>query len=77
MLGSELKALVEAAGTEFVGVYIDSGNPLWVAESPFVTLDYVAPYVLMSHIRDTALWLHPRGAAAQWVAMDDGTYLDC
>ncbi len=72
MLGRELKALVEEAGTDYVGVCIDSGNPLWVAESPFVTLAHVAPYVLMSHIRDTAVWPHPRGAVAQWVAMGDG-----
>lgn len=72
MLGYELKALVEATGTDFVGVCIDAGNPLWVGESPFVTLDHVAPYVLTSHIRDTAVWSHPRGAVAQWVAMGDG-----
>lgn len=72
LLGRELKALVEEAGPEYVGVCIDSGNPLWVGESPFVTLEHVAPYVLMSHIRDTAVWPHPRGAVAQWVAMGDG-----
>ncbi|MEM7127637.1 MAG: sugar phosphate isomerase/epimerase family protein [Chloroflexota bacterium] len=72
MLGYELKALVEAAGTDFVGVCIDSGNPLWVGESPHVTLDHVAPYVVTSHIRDTAVWSHPQGAVAQWVAMGDG-----
>jgi len=72
MLGYELKALVEAAGTDFVSVCIDAGNPLWVGESPFVTLDHVAPYVATSHIRDTAVWAHPKGAVAQWVAMGDG-----
>lgn len=72
MLGFELKALVEEAGTDFVGVCIDAGNPLWVGESPFVTLDHVAPYVVTSHIRDTAVWSHSKGAAAQWVAMGDG-----
>lgn len=69
----ELKALVEAAGPDYVGVCIDSGNPLWVAESPFVTLEHLAPYVVMSHIRDTAVWRHPDGAMAQWVAMGDGS----
>lgn len=72
MLGYELKALVEEAGTDFVGVCIDAGNPLWVGESPFVTLDHVAPYTIASHIRDTAVWPHPKGAVAQWVAMGDG-----
>lgn len=72
MLGFELKALVEEAGTDFVGVCIDTGNPLWVGESPFVTLDYVAPYTVASHIRDTVVAPHPKGAVAQWVAMGDG-----
>lgn len=49
----ELKALIEEAGRDFVGACLDSGNPLWVAESPYVTLEQLAPYVLMSHIRDS------------------------
>ncbi|MEZ4680404.1 MAG: sugar phosphate isomerase/epimerase family protein [Caldilineaceae bacterium] len=72
LLGRELKALVEEAGPEFVGVCIDSGNPLWMGESPYVTLAHLAPYVVMSHIRDTAIWPHPQGAVVQWVAMGDG-----
>jgi sugar phosphate isomerase/epimerase len=68
----ELRDLVEEAGPDFVGACIDTGNPLWVAESPFVTLDYLAPYVLMSHIRDSVVCPHPRGATHQWVAMGDG-----
>lgn len=68
----ELKALIEEAGPEYVGACIDTGNPLWVAESPFVTLEHLAPYVLMSHIRDSLLWPHPKGAVTQWVAMGDG-----
>ena len=71
--GRELKELIERAGPDTVGACIDSGNPLWVAESPFTTLEHLAPYVVMSHLRDTAVWPHPAGAAAQWVAMGDGT----
>ena len=73
MQAYELKLLIEESGPDFVGACIDSGNPLWVAESPFTTLEHLAPYVLMSHIRDTALWPHPKGAVAQWVAMGEGT----
>jgi len=46
---------------------------LWVAESPFVTLRHLAPYVVTSHVRDTAVWPHPSGAAVQWMALGDGT----
>jgi sugar phosphate isomerase/epimerase len=73
MQGRELKELIERAGPEYVGACIDAGNPLWVGESPFTTLDHLAPYVVMSHIRDTAVWAHPKGAAAQWVPMGEGT----
>lgn len=71
--GSELKGLIERAGPDYVGACIDAGNPLWVGESPFTTLEHLAPYVVMSHIRDTCVWSHPTGAAAQWVPMGDGT----
>lgn len=73
MLGRELRGLIEGAGPEYVGACIDTGNPLWVGESPFVTLQHLAPYVLTSHVRDTAVWPHPSGAAVQWMAMGDGT----
>ena len=68
----EVKALVERAGPEYVGVCIDTGNPLWVAEDPAVTLNHLAPYVVTSHIRDGIVFAHPKGAAFQWVAMGDG-----
>jgi sugar phosphate isomerase/epimerase len=73
MQGRELRALIEGAGPEYVGACIDTGNPLWTVESPFVTLKHLAPYIVTSHVRDSAVWEHPRGAAVQWVAMGEGT----
>ncbi len=70
--GRELRELIERAGPEHVGACIDSGNPLWIVEDPMVTLEHLAPYVVTSHVRDTAVWEHPQGAAVQWVAMGDG-----
>jgi sugar phosphate isomerase/epimerase len=70
--GWELRRLIEEAGPEYVGACIDTGNPLWVHEDPAVTLEHLAPYVATSHIRDSAVWPHPKGAAVQWVAMGDG-----
>jgi sugar phosphate isomerase/epimerase len=72
MQGRELKTLVEGAGKDFVGVCLDSGNPLWAIEDPHVTLETLAPYVLTSHVRDTALWRIPEGAAVQWCRMGEG-----
>lgn len=68
----ELKNLVEAAGPEFVGVCLDAGNPLWVLEDPHVALDTLHPYVLTSHVRDSAIWNTPHGAAVTWVEMGQG-----
>ncbi len=72
MQARELKTLVEEAGPDFVGVCLDSGNPLWTIEDPHLTLDVLHPYVLTSHVRDSAVWLVPQGAAVTWVEMGRG-----
>jgi sugar phosphate isomerase/epimerase len=72
MQGRELKSLVEAAGRDFVGVCLDSGNPLWTIEDPHLTLATLHPYVLTSHVRDSAVWRVPEGAAVSWVRMGEG-----
>ena len=72
MQARELKTLVEGAGKDFVGVCLDSGNPLWAIEDPHLTLETLAPYVLTSHVRDTAVWRVPEGAAVAWTRMGDG-----
>jgi len=72
MQARELKTLVEGAGKEFVGVCLDSGNPLWTIEDPHLTLQTLSPYVLTSHVRDSAVWTVPEGAAVAWVRMGEG-----
>lgn len=72
MQARELRMLVEAAGPEFVGVCLDSGNPLWTIEDPHLTLETLHPYVLTSHVRDSAVWRVPQGAAVTWVQMGRG-----
>jgi 3-oxoisoapionate decarboxylase len=72
MQARELKTLIEAAGRDFVGVCLDSGNPLWTIEDPHLTLDTLYPYVLTSHVRDSAVWPVPEGAAVAWVRMGEG-----
>jgi len=73
MQAREVKTIIEEAGKDFVGSCLDTGNPLWVAEDPLLTLEILAPYVATSHVRDSAVFEHPRGAAAQWVALGDGS----
>ena len=72
MQARELKTLVEEAGRDFVGVCLDSGNPLWTIEDPHLTLDTLHPYALTSHVRDSAVWRTPEGAAVSWVRMGEG-----
>ena len=72
MQAHELKTLVEETGRDFVGVCIDSGNPLWALEDPHLTLETLHPYVLTSHIRDTAIWRTKEAVAVQWVRMGEG-----
>jgi sugar phosphate isomerase/epimerase len=72
MQGWELRNLIEAAGKDFVGACLDSGNPCWTLEDPHATLEALHPYVLTSHVRDSAVWRTPQGAAVCWVRMGDG-----
>ena len=72
MQARELKMLIEEAGKDFAGACIDSGNPLWTLEDPHLTLEVLHPYVLTSHIRDTAVWRVPEGVAVKWVRLGEG-----
>jgi sugar phosphate isomerase/epimerase len=72
MQARELKRLIESAGPDIAGVCLDSGNPVWTIEDPHLTLDTLAPYVLTSHMRDSALWNTPDGAAVRWTRMGEG-----
>lgn len=72
MQGRELKRLIEESGKDFVGACLDSGNPMWAIEDPHLTLETLHPYVLTSHIRDSAVWRVPEGAAVRWVRMGEG-----
>ena len=69
----ELRALIETAGRDMLGCCLDTGNPLRVLEDPFFTLEVLGPYATTSHIRDSVVYEHPRGAAFQWVALGDGS----
>jgi len=65
----ELKELIETAGKDYVGACLDTGNPIWCAEHPEVSVEVLAPYALTTHCRDTAIFEHPRGCAASWTVL--------
>ncbi|MBI4909001.1 MAG: sugar phosphate isomerase/epimerase [Acidobacteria bacterium] len=72
MQARELKILIEEAGKDFVGACIDSGNPVWALEDPHLTLETLAPYIITSHVRDSAVWKTPDGIAVRWTRMGEG-----
>ncbi len=72
LLARELKGLVRAAGADYVGVCLDTGNPAYAAEDPVVSAEVLAPYVVTSHVRDNRVWATENGAMAQWVPIGRG-----
>ncbi len=72
MHSTELVQLVEAAGKDFVGVNLDSGNAVWTLEDPIDSLRNLAPDTLTTSLRDSAIWETPKGAAVAWTAMGEG-----
>jgi sugar phosphate isomerase/epimerase len=71
-LARELRALVETAGTDSVGVCLDTGNPAYAAEDPVVSAEVLAPYVVATQVRDTRVWTVAEGAMAQWTPLGQG-----
>lgn len=73
MQAREVRAIIEESGKDFTAACLDTGNPMWVAEDPLLALEVLAPYIVTTHVRDSAICEHPRGAAVQWVALGDGS----
>jgi sugar phosphate isomerase/epimerase len=68
----EMRQVIEGAGTDFVGSYLDTGNPVFVMEDPLTTVDVLGPFALTVHLRDSVIYETPRGAAVQWVPLGEG-----
>ncbi|HBY60262.1 MAG TPA: sugar phosphate isomerase/epimerase [Solibacterales bacterium] len=68
----EFKELVEAAGKEYVGVLLDTGNPLFAMEHPLTTIETLGPYALTFHLQDAVVYEHKRGIAVQCVPVGEG-----
>jgi sugar phosphate isomerase/epimerase len=68
----ELVDLIEAAGPDFVGANIDSGNGAWTLENPHDVLDNLGKYTICSSLRDDMIWETPDGASIQWTAVGEG-----
>lgn len=68
----ELVTLIEAAGKEYMGATLDSGNATWTMEDPLASLETLGPFTLSTGIRDSMVWLDADGAKVQWTTMGEG-----
>ncbi len=68
----ELVTLIEAAGKEYVGANLDSGNAAWTLEDPLESLEILGPFAVTTSLRDSMIWETPDGAKVQWTAMGEG-----
>jgi 3-oxoisoapionate decarboxylase len=69
----QTRQVIETAGKEFVGSYLDTGNPVFVAEDPLTTVEELGPLAVTFHLRDSVVYEHPDGVAVQWVPLGEGT----
>jgi sugar phosphate isomerase/epimerase len=68
----ETLQLIDAAGRDFVGCNIDSGNAAWTLEDPMDVIETLGPVTICSSLRDDMVWELPVGAAVQWTAAGEG-----
>ncbi len=78
----EMRDVIEVAGKDFVGSYLDTGNPVFVVEDPLTTLEILGPCALCVHLRDSVIYesqerarpegRYRGGAMVQWVPLGEG-----
>jgi sugar phosphate isomerase/epimerase len=69
----QTRQVIDGAGKEFVGSYLDTGNPVFVMEDPLSTVETLGPVAVMLHLRDSVVYETPDGVAVQWVPLGEGT----
>src|SRR4029077_14780871 len=68
----ETRQVIDGAGKEFVGSYLDTGNPVFVMEDPMQTVETLGPVAVMLHLRDSVVYEARNGIAVQWVPLGEG-----
>ena len=68
----QTRQVIDGAGAEFVGSYLDTGNPVFVMEDPLSTVETLGPVAVMLHLRDSVVYETPDGVAVQWVPLGEG-----
>src|SRR6202158_851418 len=73
LMAWQTRQVIETAGKEFVGSYLDTGNPVFVAEDPLTTVEELGPLAVTFHLRDSVVYQHPDGVGVQWGPLGEGT----
>jgi sugar phosphate isomerase/epimerase len=68
----QTRQVIDAAGREFVGSYLDTGNPVFVMEDPMSTVETLGPVAVMLHLRDSVVYESHNGIMVQWVPLGEG-----
>ena len=68
----QTRQVIDAAGKEFVGSYLDTGNPVFVMEDPLATVETLGPVAVMLHLRDSIVYETRNGIAVHWVPLGEG-----
>src|SRR6185295_5644083 len=68
----QTRQIIDGAGKEFVGSYLDTGNPVFVMEDPLQTVETLGPVALTLHLRDSVIYESRNGIAVQWVPLGEG-----
>lgn len=68
----ETRQVIETAGKEFVGSYLDTGNPVFCMEDPMETVETLGPLAVTFHLRDSCVYETRNGAAVQWTPLGEG-----
>jgi hypothetical protein len=68
----QTRQIIEQAGKEFVGSYLDTGNPVFVMEDPLQTVETLGPLAVTLHLRDSVVYETRTGIAVQWVPLGEG-----
>jgi sugar phosphate isomerase/epimerase len=68
----QTRQVIDGAGKEFVGSYLDTGNPVFVMEDPLSTVETLGPVAVMLHLRDSIVYETPKGIAVHWVPLGEG-----
>jgi sugar phosphate isomerase/epimerase len=68
----QTRQIIDAAGKEFVGSYLDTGNPVFVMEDPLGSVETLGPVAVMLHLRDSVVYESHNGIMVQWVPLGEG-----